>query len=86
MQSAVEEMITNPDELSNILHRNPIEESGSNLSSLSLMQNNNSMFLFNGLHDPLTSASSGTGKWPLFIISLENYTLIAVSFPLDSFY
>ena len=62
MQSAVEEMITNPDELYNILHGNPYEGNGINLSSLNLMQNNNSMILFNGLHEPLTSASSGTGK------------------------
>jgi hypothetical protein len=62
MQSVVEEMITNPNELNNIIHGNPYEGNNSNLSSLSFMQTNNSMILFNGLHEPLTSASSGTGK------------------------
>ena len=64
MKSVIEEIINNSHELNGLLHNNPYEMNGNNrgvVTSLGLMEANNGMVPFNGLQEPLTSASSGTG-------------------------
>ena len=64
MKAVIEEIINNPHELNGLLHNNPYEMNGNNegvVTSLGLMEANNSIVSFNGLQEPLTSASSGTG-------------------------
>ena len=60
MRSAIRELLRDPQELSNLLHGNPYDES-STMSSLSMIHANNSMTMFNGNQDSLNSASSSIG-------------------------
>ena len=66
MRSVIKELLRDPQELSNLLHGNPYDES-STMSSLNLMQAHNSMHFINGNHDSLNSASSSIGKYILII-------------------
>ena len=61
MRSVIKEIIRDPQELNSMLHGNPYDES-STMSSLSFMQANSSMMLFNGTQDSNNSASSSIGK------------------------
>ena len=61
MRSVIKELLRDPQELHNLLHGNPYDES-STMSSLNMIQADNSMHFINGNHDSLNSASSSIGK------------------------
>ena len=60
MRTAIKEIIRDPQELNNMLHGNSYDDSSA-MSSLSFMQANSSMLVFNGTQESMNSASSSIG-------------------------
>ena len=73
MRSVIKELLRDPQELHNLLHGNPYDES-STMSSLNMIQADNSMHFINGNNDSINSASSSIGKNILiFYIRYKNF-------------